>query len=108
MIKQPEHLIFNYIDKRIEKLDEQGIKAKVIRYEITDTDMMLLASTQTEQYQRRFIFMAKDNVIDMIVDSIDDSRIVTGGVLDNKFIVAQYIVKEGLDKLLMYLSMNNS
>ena len=94
-----------YSTKQIQDLNEQGIVAKVISYEISEEDMMKLAAMQPLEYTRQAIFMTNNtNIVDMVIDSIEDGRIVQGGVLDNKFVLTQYIVTQGIDKLLHYIN----
>lgn len=103
-------IIINYKDKKINNMNANGIKAEVISYEIEEQDMNLLAklSGDEKEYEiRRFILYKDWGSFEMVVDNIQDGRIIQGGLVEGRYILNQYLVSEGLNNLLLLLSLND-
>lgn len=101
-------MIIDYVDKNIRSLNvEDKIKAKIIEYTILEEDLYKLSENQTEEYSITRIFLRKDNIYDLVVDNIDNGRILIGGLVDNKAILSQYIVEKGINEILAMLAIHN-
>lgn len=99
-------LDIEYKTKKIEKIQENNIKATVINYEISEEDMLKLSTLQTPDYQIRRIILYKEwGDFELVIDNIQDGRIIQGGIIGGKFILRQYLVESGLNELLFTLSM---
>lgn len=101
-------MIIDYTNKNIRNLSvEDKIKAKIIEYTIPEEDLYKLSENQTEEYSITRIFLRKDNIYDLVVDNIDNGRILIGGLVDNKAILSQYIVEKGINEILAMLAIHN-
>lgn len=101
-------MIIDYTNKNIRNLSvEDKIKAKIIEYTISEEDLYKLSENQTEEYSITRIFLRKDNIYDLVVDNIDNGRILIGGLVDNKAILSQYIVEKGINEILAMLATHN-
>lgn len=101
-------MIIDYTNKNIRNLNvEDKIKAKIIEYTILEEDLYKLSENQTEEYSITRIFLRKDNIYDLVVDNIDNGRILIGGLVDNKAILSQYIVEKGINEILAMLAIHN-
>lgn len=101
-------MIIDYTNKNIRNLSvEDKIKAKIIEYTISEEDLYKLSENQTEEYSITRIFLRKDNIYDLVVDNIDNGRILIGGLVDNKAILSQYIVEKGINEILAMLAIHN-
>lgn len=101
-------MIIDYIEKNIRELNiEDKIKASIIEYTINEDDLYKLSFQQTEEYSITRIFLRKDNIYDLVVDNIDNGRILIGGLVDNKAILSQYIVEKGINEILAMLATHN-
>jgi hypothetical protein len=98
-------LLIEYISKEIKPIKIAKIKATLISYEITEKDMNLIANLQTDEYKIQRFFMYKDwGTFELIVDNIENGKVIQGGKVGNKFLLNLYDVEEGLNELLIYLS----
>ena len=87
-----------YLNKIIKDVELLNCKYKSIEYEITKEDMDLLVENQDFELTNKYYRLIKDNVVDLLVDSIFGNHIVIGGTTkDGKYILTQYIVLQGLD-----------
>ena len=101
-------MIIDYTNKNIRNLSvEDKIKAKIIEYTISEEDLYKLSENQTEEYSITRIFLRKDNIYALVVDNIDNGRILIGGLVDNKAILSQYIVEKGINEILAMLAIHN-
>lgn len=97
-------VFINYIDKSIEPLILPNVKASVISYEINKSDMDLLANISSDGYElRRFVLYKDWGTFDLVVDNIENGRILIGGLKEGKYILNQYIIDYGINELLQYL-----
>lgn len=98
-------MIIDYIKKNIRELNiEDKIKASIIEYTINEDDLYKLSFQQSEEYSINRIFLRKDNIYDLVVDNIDNGRILIGGLIQDKAILSQYIVEKGINELLIMLA----
>lgn len=101
-------MIIDYIEKNIRELNiEDKIKASIIEYTINEDNLYKLSFQQSEEYSITRIFLRKDNIYDLVVDNIDNGRILIGGLVDNKAILSQYIVEKGINEILAMLAIHN-
>lgn len=104
-------MVINYLEKRKSNIKMGKIDADVIEYIIKDKeDLFRMAKDPNiDEYKPEYYFMVKDNsnLYEMVVDNIPDNRVVIGGIKDKDVIVQQYIVKAGLNELLMAIQNNN-
>lgn len=98
-------MIIDYIKKNIRELNiEDKIKVSIIEYTINEDDLYKLSFQQSEEYSINRIFLRKDNIYDLVVDNIDNGRILIGGLIQEKAILSQYIVEKGINELLIMLA----
>lgn len=98
-------MIIDYIEKNIRELNiEDKIKVSIIEYTINEDDLYKLSFQQSEEYSINRIFLRKDNIYDLVVDNIDNGRILIGGLIQDKAILSQYIVEKGINELLIMLA----
>lgn len=96
-----------YINKEIRNINSDGIVATEILYEITENDMVKVAATQSEEYTINRFFLYKNwGEFEMVVDNIEAGLVIQGGIVGDKFILSSFIVKQGLEKLLLLLAPN--
>lgn len=98
-------LSVKYISKEIKPMNVGKIKANVVSYELTEEDMNKVATLQTDEYKIQRFFLYKEwGSFELVVDNIENGRVIQGGKLDNKFLLNYYEVEEGLTELLTLLS----
>lgn len=91
----------NYLNKTIQNINLPDIEYQLINYEVTEDGLNLLSQTWQDDVslEDRHYFLEKDNIIDILTDSISGNHIVIGGKdIKGRFILSQYIVTKGLDK----------
>lgn len=91
----------NYFNKTIQNINLPEAEYDSITYEISEEDLNRLSETwQTDlSLEDRHYLLEKDNIVDMLTDSISGDHIVIAGKnLEGKPVIIQYIVKRGLDK----------
>ena len=102
-------LAVKYISKEIKHLDKNNIKASIVSYEVEKEDMDTIAQLQTDEYKIQRFFVYKDwGSFELVVDNIENGKVIQGGLIDNKYILNCYDVESGLNELLMILSLNGS
>ena len=98
-------LSVKYISKEIKPMNVGKIKANVVSYELTEEDMNKVAALQTDEYKIQRFFLYKEwGSFELVVDNIENGRVIQGGKLDNKFLLNYSEVEEGLTALLTLLS----
>lgn len=99
-------VIAKYISKTISPISYMNIvKATKVSYEITEEAMNEIASMKSDTYEiQRFILYKDWGSFELVVDNIDNGRVVIGGLLDGKYILNYYEVEKGMNELLTLLS----
>lgn len=103
-------MIIRYFDKKKSKIESDSIKAQVFKYEISEEDMNKISELQYCS-EPLVVGLCKDSdskIVELLVDSIDNGRILIGAKESNKFILTQFIVAKGLEALLNALSTHMS
>ena len=106
-----------------EEINIPGVKGKVILYETNEENIQkLVMNKPKESTPMSFLLYInnncytndnKDNKKDitckyvLAIDNIPTGRIITAIAADNTYYIIQYIIKEGLETFLNYLSSNN-
>ena len=98
-------LAVKYLSKEIKPMIAGAIKATVVSYEIDKDGMDAIAKLQTDEYKIQRFFVYKDwGSFDLVVDNIENGKVIQGGVVDDKYLLNYYDVEEGLTELLTLLS----
>lgn len=102
-------MLISYKTKTQQTIDDSGIKATLIEYEITKEDLTELACrAQLNDYSINYFYLQKNNILDIVVDNIDCNRLVEGVIRDNgKSYLDYYVVEKGLKELILTLSLHN-
>lgn len=100
-------LAIKYLNKTIKEINTPEIKAQVIEYDVEKEDLELISKSQTSEYKINRLFLYKDwGTFELVVDNIEDGRVLQGGIIEEKCKLAYYIVEKGLQQLLFFLTMN--
>lgn len=99
-------VIAKYISKTISPISYMNIvKATKVSYEITEEAMNEIASMKSDAYKvQRFILYKDWGNFELVVDNIDNGRVIIGGLLDGKYILNYYEVEKGINELLTLLN----
>lgn len=98
-------LVINYISKEIKPLEIGKIKALIVSYQISKDGMNNIASLQSNEYKIQRFFMYKNwGTFELVVDNIENGKVIQGGLIDDKYVLNCYDVKEGLSELLTFLN----
>lgn len=101
-------MIIQYKNRIMEHKEDASTSFDQITYEVSEEDLIEMsqeiANSNPFEYSVRRHIMAKDKDIYIAVDNIDSGYILIGGrTSEGKYVLTQYIVYLGVDKVLEML-----